>query len=54
MKWSERLMEVGKDGVTILKVWAMDIPGADLVHIANIVLKSDLVTSMFGDERLHF
>ena len=37
-KWSERVMEVGKSGATILEVWAMDRPGDDLVKIADIKL----------------
>ena len=32
----------------------MDEPEASLVHIADIKLDTDLVTSKFGDERLHF
>lgn len=35
-------------------MWAVDEPGAEREHIADIVLDTDLVTSMFGDKRLFF
>jgi len=45
------------EGQTILEVYAMTAPpdaDGELVKIADIVLLSDLYTSRFGDERLHF
>ena len=44
-------------GETILEVYAKTAPdslGGELVKIADIVLKTNLYTSKFGDERLHF
>ena len=44
-------------GETILEVYAMTAPPAldgQLVKIADLVLSTDLQTSRFGDERLHF
>ena len=35
-------------------MYALDKPGSTPVHIADIRLDTDLVTSRFGDERLHF
>lgn len=46
-----------KAGETILEVYALTAPPAldgQLVKIADIVLSTDLYTSRFGDERLHF
>ena len=45
------------DGDTLFEVYAMTAPpdlDGELVKIADIVLTSDLYTSRFGDERLHF
>ena len=58
-KWSERLLEVGEEAFDnydkpILEVWAIDVPHGEQIKIADIVLKTELVTSKFGDERLHF
>ena len=53
-QWHERLMEIGKAGTTILNVLAVDTPGDEPFKIAEIVLNTDLVSSKFGDERLHF
>ena len=47
-------MEIGKAGEKILDVLAIDSPGEEPFKIAEIVLNTDLVTSRFGDERLHF
>ena len=43
-------------GETILEVWAKTDPydTESWVHIANIELLSDMVTSLFGDQRLYF
>lgn len=44
-------------GETILEVYAKTAPeslGGELVKIADLVLLSNLFTSKFGDERLHF
>jgi len=44
-------------GQTILEVHALTAPpalGGELVKIADLVLKTNLYTSKFGDERLHF
>lgn len=44
-------VEVGK---TLYEVFAMEKPGDELVRIANIVLKSPLFCSEFGDKHLYF
>ena len=52
----EQLKRV-KVGETIVEVFARSEPesiGGGLVHIANVVLLSDLFTSLQGDARLHF
>ena len=44
-------------GETILEVYALTAPprlDGELVKIADIMLKTDLYTSKFADERLHF
>ena len=53
-EWAKRLQEIGTAGTTILNVYAIDEPEASPIYIADIVLDTDLVTSKFGDERLHF
>ena len=52
--WHERLMEIGTAGTTILNVLAVDTPNTEPFKIAEIKLITDLTTSKFGDERLHF
>lgn len=54
MEWVKRLQEIGKAGTSILDVLALDEPHSEPVKIAEIVLETDLLTSKFGDERLHF
>lgn len=46
-------------GSKIFKVWALMTPPGheseeERVHIADVILKSDLYTSKFGDEKLFF
>ena len=53
----EQLKNTISAGDTLLEVFAMTAPpdlDGELVKIAEIVLESDLYTSRFGDERLHF
>lgn len=58
VSWLDQLRDNIKDGDTIMEAWAWtgppDLPGSEHVHIANIVLKTDLYTSVFGDNRLFF
>ena len=54
--WYDQLKTI-KSGESVLEVFAMTAPPAlngELVKIADIVLETDLYTSVFGDERLHF
>lgn len=37
-----------------MEAWAIDTPGDELVKIAEVQLTTDLLTSLFGDERMHF
>lgn len=58
-QWIERLQEIGLGGtpdapLTMIEVWAEDTPGDALVKVAEVRLTTDLLTSKFGDERLHF
>ena len=52
--WVTRLQEIGKENTHILDVYAKDSIEEDPKKIAEIILTSDLLTSKFGDERLHF
>ena len=54
--WYDQVKQVAVLGETILEVWAKTDPydTESWVHIANIELLSDMVTSLFGDQRLYF
>ena len=54
--WYDQVKKVASNGETILNVWAKTDPEDDdsWKHIANLDLASDLVTSLFGDQRLYF
>ena len=52
--WAARLQSIGKANEHILDVWAKEDIDSEPVKIAEIILTSDLLTSKFGDERLHF
>jgi len=54
LEWVKRLQEIGSANTHMLDVMAMDTPHADLEKIAEIWITTDLLTSHFGDERLHF
>lgn len=41
-------------GSILYKVFAMEAPGVEEQHIANIVTESQLVTSKWGDEKMFF
>lgn len=52
--WVTKLQEIGKSGTKILDVFAKRTLDSEPEKIAEIELTSDLLTSKFGDERLHF
>jgi len=52
--WMTRLQEIGKEGTHILDIFAKDTVGDEPFKVAEVILTSDLLTSKFGDERLHF
>ena len=54
LNWYDKVKGAAKTGDTLFKVMAKARPDADFVHIANVKLLSDLVTSEFGDNRLFF
>ena len=56
VNWYDQVKEVAESGETILNVWAKTNPLDEdsWVHIANLDLLSDMVTSLFGDQRLYF
>ena len=53
----EQLMEI-PEGSKLFEVWGRDSPeeieGSSIAHIGNIISKSPLTTSYFGDTRLFF
>lgn len=54
--FTEDLTSISK-GSTLYEVWAMDKPvelGGTEIHIADLVLVSDMVTSVWGDTSLFF
>lgn len=55
-EWYDQVKSVASNGDTILNVWAKTDPYDDdsWKHIADLVLLSDMVTSLFGDQRLFF
>ena len=52
--WSDQLIALGTSGTNILDVYAKEHYDSENVKIASIYLDTDLTTSKFGDERLHF
>lgn len=42
------------DEVPFYEVWANSDPDEEFFHIADIYITSDVVRSLFGDQRLHF
>ena len=53
----DQLKNAISSGDTVFEVYAKTAPSdldGELVKVADIVLTSDLYTSRFGDERLHF
>lgn len=38
----------------LYEVYAIEQPGADEQHIANLFIRSQLTTSLWGDEKMYF
>ena len=47
--WYDQLRNRISSGNTVLKIWATPAPGVDKIDIGDIVLSSDLHTSVWGD-----